>query len=108
MKESRRNKPGVFASVGAVAGLVSVTALQSARTIEDSFEVLNESVGLVKDTVVASRKVSQATLNGWVREAEISASIDEAYAEVELAKALIEIDEIQAEAKALKASRKAK
>jgi len=108
MKNSnkRQRKPGLFSAVGAVAGLATITALQASATIEDSFEVLNESVGLMKDTVIASRAVSRATLDGWVVEAQISAEVDKAYAEVELVKAQIEADELRAEAKALKASRK--
>jgi hypothetical protein len=92
----------MLTSVGAVAGLVSVTAIEASKTIEQSFSVVNESVGLIDDTVKASRKVANATMAGWVKEAEISAKVDSAYAEIELAEAEIEISQILAKAEALR------
>ena len=99
---NRAKRPGILSSVGAVAGLVAVTALEGSKTIEQSFSVVNESVGLVDDTVRASRKVANATMNGWVEEALISAKIDSAYAQVELAEAEIEIASVLAKAEALR------
>jgi hypothetical protein len=91
-----------LSSATAVAGLVSVTAIESARTIEQSFSVLNETVGLVDDAVKASRQVANATMAGWVEEALISAKIESAYAQVELAEAELEIASVLAKAEALR------
>jgi hypothetical protein len=96
----------MLSSVGAVAGLVSVTALEGSKTIEQSFSVLNESVGLINDTIKASRQVANATMSGWVEEALISAKIDSAYAQVELAEAELEIASVLAKAEALRNKKK--
>lgn len=114
-QSSRTRKPGIGQAFGATAGLVTITALKGSELIEQSFDVAGKSLSIVEgatdiavDAVQMARAGFKLTGDSWLENLQIENKVDRAYAQVELVKAEMEVDELLAHAQSLKDSRAAK
>ena len=109
---SRQKRPSIGQAFGATAGLITTTALRGSELVDKSFDVAGNTVqvfAVATDIAVDAVNLAQSgfKLSGesWLENLQTENKVDKAYAEIELIKAEIEVDELMAEAEALRKSR---
>ena len=111
---SRQKRPSIGQAFGATAGLLTITAMKSSELVEQTFDVAGNALSVVEgttniavDAVVLARAGFKLSGDSWLENLQTENKVDKAFAEVELIKAEIEVDELRAEAQKLRDTRTA-